>query len=374
MYAVPRVASLVSPETLSTALAGLLVREKLKVTVRKEAVRLLGTFRSPRGLALLRQQWEQPRLHRDVRIAVGHAARRLLDEPAAWELLEALALSPDANVAASLLEQRPGELPADLRPRYAALLLQVARHADLTVRRRAFTVLPDWAHGMEEAVAREAAGRVVDLSGGAEWNEAARALVEATRDGRAFEQVVSCVRALLSMPVAEAHDATPERDEPALQRLKGLCQALLGLPRPVRLRLRARLTEVAQVLAGDSSLWPESASLRLAGLEWRDASVTAQVLHTLTAESREEPLFAPTLAAAVASAVAHPSAEWTPEALLEVAARVAPEAPLVAVALVSSAGQRLHWREEATRPLRELRRHPSAAVRAAARAIVTAVE
>ncbi|MGZ3457574.1 MAG: hypothetical protein ACXU86_03615, partial [Archangium sp.] len=374
MYAVPRVAKLVSPDTLSTALGALLSREKLKVTVHKEAVRLLGAFRSARSVALLRQQWDKPQLHRDVRIAVGHAARQLLDDPAAWELLEAMARDPDAYVAASLLDQRPGLLPPEARPRYAALVLQVSRHPELTVRRQAFTVLPGWSAGMEEPVAREAAGRMLDLSGGAEWREAGRALVEATREGSSFEQVVACMTALLSAPIPESQDATPERDVPARQRLKTLCQELLSLPRPVRVRLRTHLGEAARVLAQDASLWPEDAQLRLCGLDWRDAGSVAKGVLELAAEVREEPLFAPVLARTVAASVGNPQAEWTPEALLETADRVTSEAPLVAVELVSAAGQRLHWREDAARRLRALRRHPSAAVRAAAYATLTASE
>jgi hypothetical protein len=367
MYAVPRVARLIAPETLSTALATLLSREKLKVTVHKEVLRLLGTFRTPQSLALLRQQWEQPRLHRDVRIAVGHAARQLLDDPEAWTLLEALARSEDTYVAKSLLDQHPALLPPEARPRYTALVLQVARHADLSVRKVAFNVLAVWSTGAEETVARAAAERVMDLASGAEWGEACKTLVEAVRDGQAFSHLVACVESLRSAPLSAQHDATPERDVPALQRLKGLCQALLELPRPVRLRLRSRLAEVARVLAVDTALWPESAALRLASLEWHDARVAAELLLTLAAEVREEPLFAPVLAATVTASVGHPSAEWQPEALLESSDRVAPEAPLVALALVAAAGHRLHWREDAAGRLRALRQHPRAAVRAAAR-------
>ncbi|PTL79009.1 hypothetical protein [Vitiosangium sp. GDMCC 1.1324] len=374
MYAVPRVAKLVSPDTLSTALGALLSREKLKVTVHKEALRLLGTFRSARSVALLRQQWDKPQLHRDVRIAVGHAARQLLDDPAAWELLEAMAQSPDAYVAASLLDQHPGMLPPEARPRYAALVLQVSRHPELTVRRQAFTALPGWSAGVEELVAREAAGRVLDFSGGAEWREASKALVEATREGKSFGQVVVCLETLVSSPVPESQDARPERDNPARQRLKTLCQELLSLPRPVRIALRTHLDEAARVLARDVSLWPESAALRLSCLEWRDAGSAMAGVLELAAEVREEPLFAPALATAVADSVGDPLAEWTPEALLETADGVASEAPLASVALVSAAGQRLHWRADAARWLRVLRQHPSAAVRAAAFATVTANE
>jgi hypothetical protein len=374
MYAIPRVASQVSGDTLSATLASLLGREKLKVTVHKEVVRLLGAFRSARSLALLRQQSERPQLHRDVRIAVGHAARRMLDAEEAWELLDAMARSPDAYVAASLLDQSPAGLRPEVRPRYAALVLQVARHPELSVRRQAFRALLAWSPGAEEQVARAAAERILDLAGGAEWSEATRALVESVRDGVAVEHVILTAAALIAAPLPEAQNATPERDLPARQRLLGLCGTLLNLPRPVRLRLRARLHEVAGVIAMDASLWPESAGLRLGALEWKDAEAAAEVLRGLAKESAEEPLFASALAAAVAAAVGHASAEWEPEVLLEAADHVTAEAPLVSVALVRAAGERLHWREDAARRLRALREHPRPAIRAVARAITTASE
>jgi hypothetical protein len=372
MYAVPRMAKFVTPETLSAALGTLLSRERLKVTVAKEALRLLGTFRSPQSMALLRQQWRRPELHRDVRIAVGHAVRQLLDDPEAWTLLEEMAQSPDTAVVTSLIEQNPGAIPISLRPRYAALVLRVARHADLTVRRQAFTALPAWSVGVEELVAREASGRVLDLASGAEWREAAKALVEAAREGTAFAHVVACVSKLSASPGAE--DATPERDVPALQRLKGLIQELLELPRPVRLRLRPSLEEVAQVLSQDAALWPLRASVRLAGLEWNEAPLAVEVLLALGEEIREEPLFAPDFADVVSEAVNNRQAGWTPELLLDIADRVGNALPLVSLELISTAGQRLHWREDAALRLRALRRHPSAAIRAAARSVVTANE
>ncbi len=142
----------------------------------------------------------------------------------------------------------------------------------------------------------------------------------------------------------------------------------------MRLRLRAGLQEVARVLAPDASLWPASAGLRLGLLEWKDADATATVLLGLAHEAREEPLFAPALADAVAAAVGDQSAEWQPELLLETADRVAEVAPLVALTLVRTAGERLHWREDAARRLRALREHPRPGVRAAARAVLTANE
>lgn len=374
MYAVPKVASQVSGETLSATLAELFGREKLKVTVHKEAVRLLGMFRSARSLALLRQQFERPQLHRDVRIAVGHAARRLLDSEEAWALLDSMARSEDTDVAASLLDQSPLGLRPEVRPRYAALVLQVARHPDLSVRRKAWLALPAWSPGAEERVASAASERILDLTGGAEWREASQALVESIRDGLAVERVVATAAALVMLPPTVGQNATAERDLPARQRLKGLCEALLNLPRAVRLRLREQLHEVARVIATDVSLWPESAGLRLGALEWRDTEAVAAAIHALSRESCEEPLFAPALAHAAASAVSHRDVEWEPETLLSVSDRLATEAPLVSVELVRAAGERLHWREDAAQRLRTLREHPRPAIRAAARAMTTAEE
>ena len=49
--------------------------------------------------------------------------------------------------------------------------------------------------------------------------------------------------------------------------------------------LRSRLDEVARVLSRDASLWPESAALRLACLEWREARAVSEVLRGLAAET-----------------------------------------------------------------------------------------
>lgn len=374
MYAVPKLARRVSPETLSEALASVLARERLKVTVHKEVLRLLGEFRSARSVSLLREQWERPGLHRDVRIAVGHAARQLLDQEAAWTLLDAIADSEDAYVAASLLEQRPEELPPEARPRYLSLVLRVAKHPELTVRRRAYSAMPAWSPGSEDAVARAAAERVVDLEGGAEWEQALWALVEAVRDGVAVEHLVRTVSTLVSAPVPEAWNATQERDLPARQRLLRLTSTLKSLPQPVCQRLRPHLHEAARVLRTDDSLWPESAALRLCAQEWKNAGEVAGALLGLAAEAKEEPLFAQTLANEVSNALNQRGAEWEPEVLLEASDRLREESPLVALALLSAANRRLHWRADLAERLRVLRAHPRPAVRAAARALLTAME
>ncbi|WPB82239.1 hypothetical protein KYC5002_24375 [Archangium violaceum] len=372
---VARLMERVSPGCRTATLSALLARDGLKVTVHKEVVRMLGTARDGHSLALLRQQWDSPRLHRDVRIAAGHAARRLLDtEESAWEMVEAMVRSPDPYVAGSLLKQRPEALPLRLRPRYAALVLRLAEHPDADVRREALGALTRWAEVCAEQVARTSAARIQELSLATGWREAIQALMAVTRNGFAFEHVVACAAALISAPEPEAHDAGPERDLPALQRLRHLVGELLSLPRPELQRLRPHLAGLARVLATEVSLWPLSARLRTEPLDWRDVGGATDVLLGLSAEAREEPFFTSALESTVASSMEAASVESPPEALLEVAARVEAGAPLVALVLVREAGKRLNWREDAARHLRSLRRHPSVSVRAAARALTTVAE
>ncbi|WP_434387809.1 hypothetical protein [Melittangium boletus] len=372
MYAVPRVARRVPPRVLNAALEAVLSRERLKVTVAKEALRLLGAFRTAHGLALLRRQWARPGLHRDVRIAMGHAARQWLDTPEAWELLEELARAPDPDMARSLLDASPMTLTPELRRRYLALLLQVSRHPDLDTRRRAFTALPAWAENEEEAVAREAAARVLDIAHGAEWTEALGALVGVMGEARAFEQVKTCVARLVS--AEPSANATPERDVPERQRLLRLCGALEQRPRSERLELRPHLDAVAQELAREPTLWEQGVALRLAGLPWNDAADNVRTLLELAAHVDAEPYQALLLSGLMTQVLEAAKDECVPEVLLETAAGVQARWPLGAVALVARAGERLHWREDAAEALRALRRHPHAFVRSVALAVFTAPE
>lgn len=370
--AVRQVGRTLPPERLARLLDESLAREDLKITSRKLLLRMVGLFRPEKGLALLFREWAPPKLHRDVRIAVGQAARNLLDEARAWTLLTELSTSADPYVAGSLLDQHPRQLPESARGRYGALLLALVRHPDLTVRRRVAGTLVRWSVGAEDAVAKAMAGRLLDLEQGADWREALQTLVFVSQDGPGFDEVIACAKRLVSADLAEAGDPSPARDIPERQRLKTLLEQVLDLDWPVRRSAGKRLDALADVLSSEPSLIPERAALRLASLAWVEPEPATKRLREVVTESSAEPLFAFALASAVAKAVERSAR--APEALLRISDEMTETAPLVALELVRAAGERLSWRTDAASRLHALRKHPSPTVRAAALDTLTARE
>jgi hypothetical protein len=379
MYAVPRCARFLEPERLAAILDALLSKEKLRVTVHKEAVRLLGAFRSDASFGLLLRETRRPGLHRDVTIALGHAARAFLDREEAWPILEGLARSDDRFVAESVLDQSPEGIVPGERPRYVRLLLEVARHEDSRVRRRTWTALGSWSSGSEEAIARSASGRVLDLERGVEWREALAAVVEATRDGHAAPELVRLARSLAAVPPSPATSARRERDLPARQRLLALASALGALPAHGRVSLAPVLAAIGTGISeADETLWLTAAGLRVAAIDWSEPAGAASVLVALAGELGSRPACAGALAGHVARGLEASSGAWPGEAVHGLVDRLlespTAERARLALAALAVSGRRFEWPEEAARRLRALRSHADPTVRAEALGVFTSPE
>lgn len=368
MYALPRVARFLDSSILAAALLDL-ISGPARVTVRKEALRLLGEHRGPGSVPALQAVLARPDLHKDVAIAVGHAARNLLDDPRALELLATLAASPEPDIARSLLVGSPSLLPAPARPAYAALLRGLLHHPDLTTRRVTLRSLPLWSQGQEAILADLLVADILDLASQT-WSDACPALVTLASDG-------TCTPALVRVAagLAQHHDRgdDPERDLPARQRLHALCDALRRQPIQTRLTHAADLAAVADVLVADD-LWPHAAGLRVAGLGLSPAS--AAPLLALAADARAD-AFLGELVTCLEGQISDLRERSSPPTLLALAALLgagpAPAARL-ALALVTAAGSRSAWSESARAPLAALRAHPDLRVRHAALSVFTRPE
>ena len=373
MYAVPRVARFIAAATLTPILIDLIVGPGRKVTVRKEALRLLGEHRSGDSVPALQRALALPGLHKDVAIAVGHAARNLLDDPRALALLADLAGSPEPDVARSILDPRPELLPAAARPGYAALVLGLARHPDLATRRAAVAALPTWSSGQEAASAAALAAIVLDLAGGDTWSEACAALVAIGSDGSATDAIVRAAAGLAARAADPGDD--PQRDLPARQRLLALVAALRALAPAQRLSLRTALAAVADALAADE-LWPLAAGLRVAAIDLADRDAAATALQRLAADARAD-VFLGELVTCLEDQVTTTSAHVEPADLLALAARLAAgagPAARLALALVVAAGHRAAWPPAACAGLAQLRAHPDLRSRHAALQVFTRPE
>ncbi|WP_238655501.1 HEAT repeat domain-containing protein [Paenibacillus piscarius] len=378
MYSVPRCIRRVSPALLSAMLKELLDREKLKITVRKEAIRLLGAYRNEDSLPLLLKEYTKPKAHKDVIIAIGHAARGLLDDERSWELLGAVASSPQPDIAVSLLSQQPDALPANYRPRYLDLIIAIAQHPDVFVRRQAYSTMARWTNGYESVVAAAAAEGMLDLEDSTSWEFAMMTIIEAARDGKVNAVVAGICRELAAAAVRQEWNAAADRDLPHRQRLQVLIKQLTSLPISTRVQLSSLYLELIGILAADETQLRLVLKLYIAVLDWNNTEEASGCLNRMAQGIASQPMLLGEVYSEVTGTLEQSAGYWTPEALLELVdvLRDEPnyEALFLGLPLLEAAGRALHWGPEAAERLRWYRTCSHAAVRSQALNIWTAQE
>lgn len=378
MYSIPRCIRRVRPALLSLVLKELLDREKLKITVRKEAIRLLGAYRSEDSLPLLLNEFAKPAVHKDVVIAIGHAARGLLDDERSWEVLRTIAASPERDIAVSLLSQQPAGLPLAYRPRYLDLIITIAAHPDVSVISQAYISMKWWTSGYEGAVAAAAAQAVAGLKDSSSWEFAMMTLIEAARDGKVNAVVAGICRELAATPVTQEWNAAADRDLPHRQRLQVLIKQLTGLPKSTRVQLTPLYLELAGTLAADETLQELVLTLYIAVIDWSNAEEASGYVKRIAREVTRQPQLLSELYRGLAVSLENSAGYWTAETLLKIVdvlrAEPSYEAPYLGLSLLEAAGSALRWSAEPSERLREYRNHANPAVRTQALNIWTARE
>ncbi|WP_433683738.1 HEAT repeat domain-containing protein [Nocardia sp. CA-119907] len=355
----------IAPDKITTTIAPL-VRSP-KITSRKEGVRLLAELHAPDAMTAIRTLWEQPDQHRDVRRAVVFACRWLLDDDAAWRIFaDAVA---DPTVAEEILNLRPELLPVAQRHRMAALIRRIAGETDRQLAAQAIPVLTRWHRWSPPDTAMMLAHRICDLDELGLWWSAAQALVDH------IESDASALPAAVDRLLAAGDTAIDGRDLPAVQRLVGLCNALVS----AAARSDAAAS-AAGALAGRLStdpFWRRAAiELYLAQIRWAESEPTVQLIQQAGAiadgalvEHPAQRLNA-TLPAALRTA--------QPETMLTIAAGLshgsALATALAAVVLIRHGGEHFGWSAPWLGLLTALRTHDTVDIRAAAASVWTVAE
>ncbi|MET9276215.1 hypothetical protein [Kribbella sp. NPDC003557] len=374
VYAAARAARFVRPSLLPGLLQPVLSGDGVKVTSRKEAVRLLGELRAPGAGAVLTETWSGA--HRDVRAAIARTVSQyLLYDPAAWAVLEQ-AVHDSPATATALTLRRAYDVPVAYRSRYADLLIAVTTRSEPEVVGAALLALRGWAR-YNSAAARVCADFIsrLDLRGRV-WRDAVSTLVSffATDAPSGSDEVVEVVRLLVRMEGDPAlPDALPDRDHPARQRLTYLVGQLSVEFSNRSGDVRSHLRAVADELSGDFL----ELRLQLLVLSHAvdDLSGLVDSVRELVAD---DPLAAVTAADLVRVRLSATESTWTPAVLLPVAETLL-ESPdlasgLLTHALLKAAGPRGGWSPDWRRLLVALRNHPSPTVRRQALTLTTATE
>jgi hypothetical protein len=356
----------------------LLNRDKLKITVRKEAIRLLGAYRSSDSMPLLLNEFGKTNVHKDVVIAIGHAARQLLDDERGWDILQAMASSPQIDIAQSLLSEQPGGLPADYRPRYLQLIIKIAGHADAGVGRQAFNSMIRWTSGNEGVIAAATAQAITDLEDSSRWNAAMNTLTETCRDGKVNEVVTGVFKALAGAAIRGEWNAGAKRDVPHRQRLLKFAGQLASLPRSTRMNLIPLYLDLISCVASHETLQQVVVKLYLAVIDWTNAEESAAYLKRIVHCIADQPQLLSDACKQAAHYLTDSKGHWQPETILAIVdvlrSEGSYEAQLIGLALLEVAGSALRWSPESADRLRGYRNHTNMGIRSLALNIWTAME
>lgn len=260
-YALGRAVLFAPPRRLDAELADCaLGRTPAKLTSRKEALRLLARLGAPSAAAVLREAFDQPGQHRDIRAAVVSAARQRLDDRPMWTLVAGAASREDRL---AVLAANPFELPEQFRRPYAELVVSIGRDPDPVVARAAWQALPSWSSWTPDLTA-DALARLADVTSTSVWRSVVPAVVAQVDAG--LGQLPEILLALATVDAADPTSADPARDRPARRRLDELAGQLTVWAGRNPVRDLSALRVAGQRLAERAEFRPQAAALLLAAV------------------------------------------------------------------------------------------------------------
>ncbi|MFE3542741.1 hypothetical protein ACFXK0_07195 [Nocardia sp. NPDC059177] len=354
------------PERISVAVAPLLGSRK--ITAVKEGIRLLASLRAPDAATVITELALRPDAHRDVRRAAVFGTRFLLDQEAAWTLLDRVAADPE--VASAILEIRPFLLPIPQRPRFAAFVRDLAAQPDPRVAGPALAALSGWQRWAAPGTDAVIIDQLTDLDRVGVWQAAMQALLAGVRQSGEPTALSTAVTRLR----ADGFTA-PGRDLPAHQRLSSLLHWFVPLLRNYD-EIRPLAAPIAELVATDPLWHDQVIQLTVVAIRWEDPAGVVATFDRIAAYATGALIPRPAhhLAQRLPDALTSTAPEVLHTISAELSTRPAPSTALAALAIVTQCGPKFGWSTDWLDILTRLRAHPDPDVRRTAHTVFTEPE
>jgi hypothetical protein len=302
-----------------------------KLTAKKEVYRLLGLLRE---LGPLADAWREANQHRDLRVAILHAWREMLDLAEVRKLFQDAFQAEDHWLVRAALAVPRNAIPTEHRIEWVENMQALTAHPEPTLGVVVWTKLRSWAAEAPQRLALTAVEGLTNLESTA-WRQAVELLLfcALVQDGHLARSAARLVDQ--DSLVREG------RDLPARQRLRHLVnRARAAEDDSVRVRL---LKELSRVRLPEA--W-QRFTVRACTESWADMAKEVETFEEMEA-----------LLSAVKLEVARPS--WEPDDVMTVARELAgeesPTARRLAVDLLAHAGMKTRWNEPCRELLEQLR-------------------
>lgn len=349
MYSIPRCIRRVNPVLINSILENLLKKENLKITVRKEVVRLIGEYRNDNSILLLMNEFEKENLHKDVMIAIGHAARKFLDDERGWRILDFMATSYNIDIRESVLNQYSYELPEQHRKRYLKLIINIAKHKDGKLGEEAFYAMESWISGNEEIIAETAVSAIEDLEDTIRWNVASDILVNASREGTINKYIIDLFDYLANVKIRDEWNGSLQRDLPHRQRLFNLAEKLISLPFDARMKLLNLYQGIIDTLSSNKTLNTIVIKFYIASIDWNNEDLAIDYINNIVTCIKKQPSILKDVYNDISINLKDSKGYWNTETLISIVNKISdgsPSAQFIALSLLEVIGSSLGWRKD----------------------------
>ena len=254
MYSVPRCIRNIDPKSVYKVIKDLFKRDKLKITVKKEAIRLLGEYRSKENIKLLIEESQKENIHKDVQIAIGSSIIKYLDYEFAWDALKKIIDSNESNAARSLLCNYPSTIAPKHRSNYLKLIIRIAEKYDNETSKEAISIMKSWVSIDPEVISQFAQSIIIDINDTNRWKESLDLLLYETAYSNIDKCLLDIVKFMVNGKIADNINLKSQRDMPYRQRLNLLVNKLTSLNKSIRKELTALFEEMVKIIKNDETL------------------------------------------------------------------------------------------------------------------------